>query len=173
MKNFSPKKIAALAVMAALIVCGKLALDFIPNVEVVSVFCALFGYVFGLCAIIPTTIFCLISGAYWGYNLWVITYIVHFNSIVIVFWLLSKKSLKKPYITVPIICFMTFLFGLLDGFLVTVISGFESFFYRFYVYYARGLVFVAVHIISNGIVFATLFMPLEKLLQSIKIKLKL
>lgn len=173
MKEFTPKKIAALAVMAALIVCGKLALDFIANVEVVSLFCALFGYVFGLCAIIPTTVFCLISGAFWGYNLWVITYLIHFNSIVVVFWLLSKKSLKKPYITAPIICVMTFLFGVLDAFTVTIISGLDNFFYRFFVYYFRGIAFVIVHVVSNVIVFILLFNLLENLLQKIKFKLKL
>ena len=173
MKEFTPKKIASLAVMAALLVCGKLALDFIPNVEVVSLFCALFGYVFGPCAMIPVTVFCLISGAYWGYGLWVITYLIHFNSIVIVYFLLSKKSLNKPYITAPIICVMTFLFGITDAFLVTIMLGFDDFVYRFSAYYARGVVFVLVHIVSNTIVFTLLFGVLEKLLTRLKEKIKL
>ena len=50
------KKIAVLAVMAALLVAGKAALTAIANVEVVSLFCALFGYVFGVVSVIPVCI---------------------------------------------------------------------------------------------------------------------
>lgn len=173
MKGFTAKKIAALAVMTALLVCGKLVLDFIPNVEVVTLFCALFGYTFGLWAIIPTVIFCLISGAYWGYNIWVVTYFIHFNAIVVVFYLLSLKKIDKPYVTSPIIALMTFGFGLLDAFFVTILSGFDNFFYRFGFYYGNGVVFVIVHVVSNAIIFALIFKILSKLLLKIKQSLKI
>ena len=55
------KRIAVLAIMVALLIVGKAALTMIPNIEVVSLFCALFGFVFGFIAIIPATLFCLIS----------------------------------------------------------------------------------------------------------------
>ena len=173
MKGFNAKKIAALSVMCALLVCGKLALNIVPNVEVVSLFCALFGYVFGLWAMLPATIFCVISGAYWGYNIWVVTYLIYFNLIVIIFYLLSKKQLNKPYFTAPIICVLTFLFGLIDAFLVTMLSGFENFFSRMIFYYGNGIIFCVVHIVSNTIIFALLFKILANVLQSLKLKLNI
>lgn len=173
MKVISAKKIAALAVMAALLVIGKVSLNLIPNVEVVSLFSALFGYVFGLWAMIPVTIFCLISGAYWGYNTWVLAYLIYFNLLVVVFWLLSKKQLNKPYIVAPIACVMTLFFGLVDAFLIIILSGFENFWSRFCFYYGNGLAFVAIHIVSNTVIFALLFYLLSNLLTKLKNQLNI
>ena len=173
MKVFTAKKISALAVMAALLVVGKLALTMIPNVEVVSLFCAVFGYVFGFIAAIPTLIFTLILGAYWGFNTWVITYIIHFTAISVVFALLSKKNIDKPYIVAPIIAVQTFVFGLIDAFLVTVIGGADGFLYRFTFYYGNGFVFVLIHICSNFVIFLMLFKPLATLTKRLTDKLKI
>lgn len=173
MKGFTAKKIAVLAVMTALLVCGKLALNFIPNVEVITLFCALFGYVFGLWALLPVAVFCLLSGAYWGYNIWVVTYLIYFSAVVTVFWLLSKKSIDRPYVTSPIVALLTFGFGILDAFMVTILSGFDNFLYRFSFYYGNGIVFVIIHVMSNAVIVALIFSPLSKLLQKLKLEMEI
>ena len=50
-------KIALIAVMAATLEGGKLALAAIPNVEIVTLLCAVYGYVFGGAGIIATYVF--------------------------------------------------------------------------------------------------------------------
>ena len=171
------KKVAALAVMAALLSVGKAALSAVFNVEVVSLFCALFGYVFGPVAVIPTCIFVIIECLIWGigYPSWVITYFVHFNSIVIFFYLLSKVSLKTPIVYALVIATMTFAFGVLEAALnvLPVSTDLDNFFWRFGVYYGRGVALCAVHIVSNTIIFTLLFVPLKKLLQSLKEKMRI
>ena len=173
----SAKKIAALAVMAALLTGGKMALSMVFNVEIVSLFCALFGYVFGPVAMIPVCSFVFIEVLIWGigYPSWVIAYIVHFNLIAIVFWLLSKVNLKTPVVYALIIAFLTFLFGVFEAALnvLPVSQSFEDFKWRFGVYYGRGIAFCTVHIISNTAIFAVLFIPLKTVLRSIKEKMSI
>ena len=48
----SAKRIALAALFAALVSGGKLALMFIPNVEVVSILLAVAGYCFALCGVV-------------------------------------------------------------------------------------------------------------------------
>ena len=173
----SAKKIAALAVMAALLTGGKAALAAVFNVEVVSLFCALFGYVFGPVAMIPVCVFVLIEVLIWGigYPSWVITYFIHFNLIVIVFWGLKRIRLRTPVVYVVVIAFMTFCFGVLEAVLnvLPVSVDLDNFFWRFGVYYGRGVAFCLVHIISNAIIFSLLFIPLKKLLSAIKEKMRI
>ena len=163
--------------MAALLSGGKWALSAVVNVEVVSLFCALFGYVFGPVATIPVCVFVLLEVMIYGigYPSWVITYFIHFNSIVIVFWLLSKIKLKTPVVYAVVIAFMTFVFGVMEAALnvLPVSTSLDNFGWRFGVYYGRGVAFCLVHIISNTIIFAVLFLPLKKLLFAIKEKMQI
>ena len=172
------KKIAVLAVMSALLVAGKAALTAVANVEVVSLFCALFGYVFGPIAIVPTCIFILIEAIYWSaisYPSWIVAYMIHYNAVVLIFWLLSKTRLNLPIIFSLLIAFLTFCFGLIEAFFAIILAskGFENFFYRFGVYYGRGIAFCVVHIASNFAIFLLLFYPLKELLTKLKQKMLL
>ena len=58
-------KLALIAIMAATLEGGKLALSFIPNVEIVTLLCAVYGYVFGFYGIIATYIFVGIETLIW------------------------------------------------------------------------------------------------------------
>ena len=173
----SAKKIATLAVMAALLTGGKAVLSSVANVEVVSLFCALFGYVFGLIAVVPVTIFVGIEVLIWGawYPSWIIAYLIHFNAIVLVFWLLSFAKLKTPVVFVLVITLMTFVFGVMEAaFNVVVVSTDASdFFWRFGIYYGRGIAFYLTHIISNFVIFLLLFIPLRDITIGLKRKMML
>ena len=74
----SAKRIALAALFAALVSGGKLALMFIPNVEVVSILLAVAGYCFGaLFSLSVSLVFCTVETALWGFNTWVILYFVY------------------------------------------------------------------------------------------------
>lgn len=175
----SAKKIAVLGMMAALLVAGKWALNLVPNVEVVTLFCALFGYTFGFIAVVPATIFCLEETLAWGVHTWVIVYFVHWNTIVIVFSLLGK--LKKEPMTkidyvLPVIVAViaTVVFGLFSTFVdavyACIYSSFDKFFVYFATIYGRGIVFFIVHTVCNLVLFSLVFHPLAKLIAALKRK---
>ena len=156
--------------MAATIECAKLALAAIPNVEAVSLLIALYSYVFGFIGVLSALVFVCIEPLVWGMGTWVISYFIYWPALALVFFLLGKIGFKNRYLITFTVTLMTFLFGILTSFVdIGLFSGsFDNFFYRFGIYYARGVVFYVVHIVSNTIIFITLFPPLLKLLNKIK-----
>lgn len=85
-------KLALIAVMAATLEGGKLALSFIPNVEIVTLLCALYGYVFGLSGVVATYVFVGLETLIWGVSSWVITYLIHWGAVAIIFALLGDRK---------------------------------------------------------------------------------
>lgn len=173
--NFSKKRnparsLALVGIMAAAVECGKLALAFIPNVEVVSILLALFGYVFGWHGIVAALVFVAIEPMIWGFNTWVISYIIYWPLVAAVFMLLSKLKIKNRFAITGISVLLTAFFGVLTSLVdVGLFSGsYENFWYRFGVYYARGVGFYAIHIASNAVIFLSLFPLLEARLRRIK-----
>ena len=84
------RKIAVIALMTATIEGGKLALSFIPNVEIVTLLCALYGYIFGWSGIISTYLFVVIESVIWGFNTWVVTYVIYWPMVAFIFILFFK-----------------------------------------------------------------------------------
>ena len=73
-------KLCVTAMFAAVLVAGKEALAFLPNIEVVTIFIALCAYVWGLSVAIPAVlVFIAVDMAIWGINTWVISYLIHWN----------------------------------------------------------------------------------------------
>ena len=64
--------VALVGIMAATVECGKLALAVLPNIEVVTILLALYGYVFGIYGIAAAFIFVSIEPLIYGFNTWVI-----------------------------------------------------------------------------------------------------
>ena len=57
-KRISTAKIVAfIGVMAATLECAKLALSFLPNIEIVTLLTALYSYVFGIYGLIASVVF--------------------------------------------------------------------------------------------------------------------
>lgn len=162
--------IALVGIMAAIVECGKLALSFIPNVEVVSLFLALFSYVFGGLGLAAALIFVCIEPLIWGFGTWVFSYFIYWPLVSFVFFFFGKLKIKSRFIITPTIMVLTFLFGILSSLVdIGLLSGFfDNFWYRFGIYYARGIVFYVVHIVSNTVIFFFVFPFLSKKLGEIK-----
>ena len=69
------KGIALVGIMAATLECAKLVLSFLPNIEVVTLLCALYGYVFGIYGVIAVAVFVCIEPLIWGVGSWIISYV--------------------------------------------------------------------------------------------------
>ncbi len=170
MKKNPAKNLALVGIMAAVIECGKLAFAFIPNVEVVSLFIALFSYVFGISGVLAAIVFVCVEPIIWGFGTWLPSYFIYWPLLGCVFFLLGKVKIKNRAIISLTAALLTFLFGILTALIdVGLLSGFfDNFLYRFGVYYARGAVFYIVHIVSNSLIFTFLFPLLKKRLVKIK-----
>lgn len=178
-------RLCVTAMFSALLVGGKEALAALPNVEVVTLFCAVCAYVWGLSVAVPAVfVFIAVDVAIWGFNTWVISYVVHWNVIAVVFWAFSlwrrlpnnrlKAALATVFATVLTVCF-----GVLTTAVDTTIgftsggffANFSDFGRRFAVMYLAGVSFFVTHIVCNTLVFAVAFVPLVVLNEKLKVRL--
>ena len=161
---------ATVGMMAATVECAKLALAALPNIEAVSLLISLFSYVFGWAGVLAALVFVCIEPLIWGMGTWFVSYIIYWPTLSLVFLFLGKIKLKNRFIITGTAVILTFLFGILTSLVdIGLFSGsYERFFFRFGIYYARGIAFYAVHILSNLLIFLLLFVPLSRLLKKIK-----
>ena len=184
-KKLSPvKKIALIGIMAATLECGKLAFAVLPNIEVISLLLALYGYVFGSLGALAALVFCSIEPLIWGFGPWVISYFLYWPTIPVLFHLLSlpgkrtdsekteEKGAKICRLLLPVaaIFILTLWFGVLTSLVdVGLFSGsYDRFLWRFGIYYLRGIPFYITHLVSNTLIFLFAFEPLKKVFLKIK-----
>lgn len=167
------QKIALIGIMAATLEGGKLALAALPNVEIITLLCGLYGYVFGLIGIYAIIIFVGAEVLIWGFNSWVISYLIYWPLVCVVFYFLGRAKCGNRFILTAAAVLLTVFFGVLTS-LIDVglyMFYFENFWYRFGVYYMRGIMFYAAQIISNIAAFLFLFKPLAAVLEKLKTKI--
>ena len=164
------KKIALVGIAAATIECGKLALAFLPNVEVVTLLTALYGYAFGGLGVLAALVFVCIEPLIWGVNTWVVLYFVYWPLVAVIFWIFGRIKLKNRWIIAASAVLLTVIFGLLSAFVeIGLFSGyFDRFWYRFGIYYLRGIPFYIAQIATNAVLFPLLFPLLSKKLSLLK-----
>ncbi|MDE6372594.1 MAG: hypothetical protein K2L61_03510 [Clostridia bacterium] len=155
--------------MAATLEGGKFALSFIPNVEIVTLLCAVYGYVFGFYGIIATYIFVGIETLIWGANTWVVTYLIHWDCVSFVFMLLGKFRIQSRLIATATAVMLTVAFGVLSSLVDTgLLTGFfDNFWKRFAIIYTRGIVFYITQIVCNLLLFLIVFTPFVKRIELI------
>lgn len=179
---YTAKQIATTALFASTLTGGKLALSFIPNVEIVTILIAVYATVWGWKYTLPAVnIFVVVETLLYGFNTWVISYFIHWNFLAVVFLLFRPFITRFPLwlkiiVATVAAAVITTLFGVLTSLIDTLLGytsqGFviatKDFWYRFGVLYARGAVFFAIHIVSNTILFATAYYPLCKVLTKLR-----
>ncbi len=158
------KRVALVAICAATIEVGKLALSFLPNVEVVTLLCALFGYCFGWWGVLSAVVFVFVEIPLYGIHTWVISYFLYWPLVSLVFLLFRKAGIRNRWIFTGAAVLLTVWFGVFTSLVdVGLFTGFfDRFFYRFGIYYMRGIAFYIVQVVCNLIVFPTLFLFLER-----------
>ena len=157
------KAIALVGVTAATVECGKLVLSALPNIEVVTLLLALYGYVFGWYGVLSALVFVSIEPLIYGFGTWLPAYLIYWPLVALVFMLLGKIKLKNRWLITAVAVGMTFLFGLLTSLIdVGLLSGnFDNFLYRFGLYYARGIPFYAIQLACNAVLFPCFFLFLS------------
>lgn len=151
--------VAMVGIMAATVECGKLALALLPNVEVVTILLALYGYCFGALGVLAAAVFVCIEPIIWGFNTWVLTYFLYWPTVPIVFAIFRRMGIKNRFVLTLAAVLMTVWFGVLSSLVdVGLFSGaFDNFFYRFGIYYIRGIWFYVTQIVCNLVLFLLLF----------------
>ncbi len=154
------KDIALIGILSATITAGKLALCFIPNVEVVTLLFIVYTVVFGMRrTLMISCVFSTIEIFIYGFSTWFLVYYLIWPFLIFLSNFLRKKiSSEYGFAT------LAGLFGLLFGLFFAV---FESFFYGIMYgvsYWIKGIPFDIVHGVSNFIIVLLLYKPLVNVL---------
>ena len=152
----SAKSAALVGIMAATVECGKLALAFLPNVEVVTLLAAF--------------VFVFIEPLIYGFGPWVVSYLIYWPLVALIFCVLGRKGIRSRIFITAIAVGLTVLFGVLSSVVdVVLFLGVNAhFFANLGLYYIRGIVFSAVQIACNAVLFPILFEFLIRKLGIIK-----
>lgn len=166
------KKVALVAVMTATIEGVKLALTALPNVEAVTLLCAAYGYVFGPLGLLATSLFVVIETFIYPIHTWVIYYMIHWNAICFVFWMLGRHKVRNRFLLTLVAVLQTAFFGVETSLIDTAFfTGIQAdFLYRFSIMYMRGIIFYVVQVVCNLILFPIVFIPFVDLLEKTKSK---
>lgn len=156
------RDIVIIGLLSAVITSGKLALSFIPNVEIVTLLFIIYTTAIGTKhSLLISIVFVSTEIFLYGFSTWVLAYYTIWPILIIVTRFVSKKF-KSEYIYATI----SGIFGLSFGAYFAVI---ESFFYGWAYgvsYWIRGIPFDIIHGASNYVITLILFKPLTNILSS-------
>ncbi len=150
------------AVCTATLTAGKFVLSSIPNVEIVTLLSALYGYAFGWYGVLSSFLFACIEPFLYGVGTWVIPYLLYWPLVSAVFFLLRKKNIKSRWLLTAAALLLTAFFGVLTTFfdIVLLVGIRENFLFVFAVKYAAGVAFYLAQLLTNAVLFPILFPPL-------------
>ncbi len=159
----SVRKITRIALLSAILYVSKVALEFLPNIELVSLLVILYTLVFGKEALLIVTVFNFFELIQWGFGTWWFSYLYIWPLLCLV-TLTLKKLIKEEFIVWSIV---SGIFGLLFG----------SFFAIVYIpvdpayalsYWISGLPWDIWHAVWNFVLMLVIGKPLYLLLNRMK-----
>jgi energy-coupling factor transport system substrate-specific component len=161
--------IVLIGLLSAATTAGKLALSFLPNIEVVTLFFIIFTTALGLKrSLLIAVVFVTTEILLYGFSTWVIGYYLIWPLLVLIVSALGKKA-RSEYSYAILGALFGFFYGM--SFAIT-----ESFFYGpayGFAYWINGLTFDLVHGASNFVIILLLFKPLKRMMDAQAAKLQI
>ncbi len=157
------RKLTRIALLSAILYVSKVALEFLPNVELVSLLVIIYTLVFGKETFLIITVFNLFELIQWGFGTWWVSYLYTWPLLCAV-TLLLKKAVKEEFIVWSIVSGM---FGLVFGALFAVAYIPVDIAYAL-TYWISGLPFDVWHAVWNFVLMLVLGKPLYTVLGRMK-----
>ena len=157
------RKITRIALLSAILYVSKVALEFLPNVELVSMLTVLYTLVFGKEAFLIVTVFNLFELIQWGFGTWWVSYLYVWPLLVLI-TLLLKKIIKEEFLIWSVV---SGLFGLIFGSLFAIVYLPVDPAYAL-AYWISGLPWDVWHGVCNFVLMLVIGKPLYLLLKKIK-----
>lgn len=158
------RDIALIGILSATITAGKLALSFIPNVEIVTLLFIAYTVVFDYRKVLlVSVIFTTIEIFLYGFSTWFLVYYIIWP-LLITITKLMKKRINSEYGYATVGAIFGYTFGIFFAFI-------ESFFYGLaygWTYWIRGIPFDLIHGTSNFIIILLLYKPIVGILVKLK-----
>lgn len=149
--------------LAAVMYVGKVALEFVPNVEVVSLLTVLYTLVFGKEALLIVTVFNMFELIQWGFGVWWVSYL-YVWPLLCILTLVFQKWFGEEFLLWAV---LSGVFGLIFGSLFAVAYIPVDPAYAL-AYWISGLPWDVWHAVANFVLMLVLGKPLFRLLKKIK-----
>ncbi len=142
-------ELALCAMYGALMLVGKFALEFLPNIHLVGMFIVLFTFVYRVKALLSIGVFVSVSGVIMGFGVWWWPYIYIWAILWAMAMLIPKNISKKAAMIVfPIVCSLHgFLYGILYSPFQALAFGFT--FKQTVAWIIAGIPYDIIHGVSN------------------------
>lgn len=159
----SVQKMTRIALLSAILYVSKVALEFIPNVETISLLVILFTLVFGKEAFLIVTVFNFFELIQWGFGTWWVSYLYVWPLLCLI-TLFFKTVIKEEFLIWSIISGG---FGLIFGSLFAIIYIPIDPSYAL-AYWISGLPWDVWHAVWNFVLMLVLGKPLYMVLNKMK-----
>lgn len=154
------RDITLIGILSASITAGKLALSFVPNVEVVTLLFIIYTVVFGTKkSLFIAFIFTITEILIYGFSTWLLVYFIIWAMLILITGLIKDK-MKSEYRYAIIGAIFGYVFGIFFAIA-------ESFFYGLaygWAYWIKGIPFDLLHGTSNLILILVLYKPITDIL---------
>ena len=165
MKNnlkLTPKNIALIAMMVAVIETCKMAMAFLPNIELTSFLIIMFTLYFKSRIIYVIPVFVLIEGVVFGTGTWWIMYLYAWPLLALMTWILRK------YESAFTLAMLSGIFGLSFGALCSLVYLVAGGPYAAFTWWIAGIPWDLVHGVANFIIMLILYKPMKRVLEKTK-----
>ena len=154
--TMSVREVALMGMMVGLLEAVKRALDFLPNVEMITLLMILYAVYFGRRTYLAALAFTVLETFIWGIHVWVIMYLYIWPLLITVVLKMRGKGPWWRY------CIVSAVFGLCFGALCSVPYLFIGGPRMMFTWWVAGIPYDIVHCISNFLLCFVLFRPLSK-----------
>lgn len=165
---FPVRDITLIGMMAAVIEASKMALSFLPNIELTSFWLIMFTLFFGRKVFPVVPVFILVEGCIYGFGLWWAVYLYVWPLLVLIAWILRKNESAWFWSIVSGV------FGLCFGLLCSVpyvvtgaADGLRHGLYAGFSWWVAGIPWDIAHCVGNFALMLVLYRPIKSILRKI------
>lgn len=159
------QKITRIALLSAILYISKVALEFLPNVEIISFLTIIYTLVFGTEAFIIVTVFNMFELLQWGFGIWWVSYLYTWPLLVMAA-LILKRIIGEEFVLWAVVSGG---FGLSFGALFAIAYIPVSSAYAF-TYWVSGLTWDVWHGACNFLIMLLIGRPVYKSLKKIAVR---
>ena len=170
-RALSVKDIAMIGLMVAVIEVSKVALSFLPNIELTSFWLILFTLFFGWKIALVVPVFILIEGLMYGFGIWWLMYLYSWPLLVLLAWLLRKQESAWLW------ALLSGSFGLCFGALCTISyfligvpggGGLTARLSSAFAWWIAGIPWDIVHCVGNFTLMLLLYHPVRRIMKQVQ-----
>ena len=161
-RKLTVNDVALICIMTATLIASKMALSFLPNIEIVSLLIIVFTLTFGYRVFYSIIIFTCIETFIWGMGIWSIMYLYTWPILAIIAYVFRKQDSVWFWSIVSGIFGLCF--GALGSLLYLFIGGVRTAF----AWWIAGIPWDVIHCMGNFVLALVLYRPLINALKKLK-----